>query len=110
MIGCFVGVIILGIAKQATSKASKTSGLLSKEIEKAKENSNHLTTGTYVFGVLCIFLTAWTYSTVGVITSYAKDIHFSVMMFFYATIATLIMGLYILIEDQFKRLMSYNQN
>lgn len=79
MIGCFMGVYILINSKD-------------KHSESKHSSKDQIT------GLIFIFVSAISYSFVGVITRKLKEVHFSVVMFHYSLISSLILGSYILIQ------------
>ena len=52
----------------------------------------------YMLGVFSIFMAAWAFSFVGVITRKVREVHFSLMMFHYGWFSTLILLTWIVIE------------
>lgn len=101
MIGCFFGVFMIATAKDEDALKSI--------------NSWHWK----LFGVACIFTTAWMYSLTIVFSRIMKDVHFSLLMFHYGWIASvsLIVGLvieHIFVYRSFDliniRMFSYNHS
>ena len=64
----------------------------------SKSYNEGMSYGQYVFGLTCIFVTAWAASAVGVLTNFLKEIHFSVMMFHYGWSASATLLCYIVWE------------
>jgi drug/metabolite transporter (DMT)-like permease len=79
MIGCFMGVYILITSKD-------------KHSDSKHSQMDQLT------GLIFIFVSAISYSFVGVITRRLKEVHFSVVMFHYSLISSLMLGAYVLGE------------
>lgn len=89
--GCFLGVVTLVLAKDDNQMHE------SQEIDKALSHNlvnKDVTLKQYQFALVCVFITAVCYSFVGVITRYLREIHFSLMMFHYGWIASLILWIY----------------
>ena len=83
MIGCFLGVVFLSLAKGGVFQTEK--------IEQVKIEGQ-------IFGLLMIFTTSWCFSSVGVITRKLKEIHFSIMMFYYGSFATTVLTIWTILE------------
>lgn len=79
MFGCFVGVVFLSVSKSNLFK---------------QEDVNN----KFVFGLLMVFITAWAHSAQAVITRKLKEVHFSLMMFYYGSFATSILFIYVVLE------------
>lgn len=75
--GCFIGVILLSTNKEETHKKD-------------------LTPLNYTFGVVGGLVCAMTSSVVFVMTRIVKEIHFSIMIYQYASVATVMFILYAL--------------
>ena len=54
--------------------------------------------GAYIFGVVCIIIHAWCAATVVVATRFMKEIHFTVVMFHYGLISSLILIIWLIAE------------
>ena len=97
MVGCFLGVIFLSLAKAGIFKQTK----------------NYKIEGQ-IFGMLMIFITSWCFSSVGVITRKLKEVHFSLMMFYYGVFATTVLTMwtifeYIVYQHQEMRIFNYRK-
>ena len=124
MIGCFIGVIVLALAheERAPSHVIESRGGthetkgpfdISHVLNQAKKNHDNLTFRGYLVGLACVICTAWCYSTVGVLTNYLNNIHFSVMLFHYAWSASTILIIYLCFDylksdSVVPRLFTYN--
>ena len=84
MIGCFFGVFLIASAKD-------------EDAQKADKSFYWK-----LFGVACIFTTAWMYSLTIVFSRIMKDVHFSLLMFHYGWIASLSLIVGLVIEHIFK--------
>ena len=78
IVGCFSGVVILSIGQKMGDDNQEN-------IEEDSGIKNRL------FGVGCIFVLSWCYSTISVINRFLKDTHFSVLLFHYGWIASVIL-------------------
>ena len=67
-------------------------------LDIAKERSNHIPNHLYVVGMVCVLCTSWCASAVTAITRYLKDIHFSVIMFYYGLSASIILMVWLVLE------------
>lgn len=111
MIGCFVGVVVLMLAKDNPSsptaeakldvpKSNSTTSLfdISKEIENTKTAAATMPRFMYLIGIVTMFVNSWCFAFVGVITRLVKQVHFSVMLFWYALVASTILFLGLAVE------------
>ena len=81
IIGCFSGVVTLALTK--------------KDIKDEDDNS------MYLVGLICIIVCAWMNASIIVITRTLKEVHFSLIMFHYGWIASVILFIYLIIERLF---------
>jgi drug/metabolite transporter (DMT)-like permease len=96
MVGCFSGVIMLVSVKkdavimeeERTDDNSISHNMINKNVSKIE----------YLIGLSCILTTAFMYSFIGVITRRLREIHFSLMMFHYGWITSLILIIYLLFQ------------
>ena len=91
ILGCFSGVVILALSKD--DHEVKEIDVVDKALSHNLMNKD-VTKRQYFFGLACIFTTAMTYSFVGVITRYLREIHFSLMMFHYGWTASCMLLVY----------------
>ena len=81
MIGCFVGIILLNLAKSKDGNGQKAKAF-----------------GSYTLGISLAVITAISYSTAAVIIRKIKNVHFSIVNFHYGWIAFLLMFAALVIE------------
>jgi len=74
MMGTFVGVCVLVLSK-ATSVA------------KEEENNQNENSNEYLIGIMCALVAALGFSGISIITRKIKEVHFSIMMFWYGIFA-----------------------
>lgn len=89
MIGCFIGIIILSLAK---------SNVIGGGGDQDEEEAKYEDKQTFYFGLGMISCTALMFSSVGVLTRKMKSIHFSIIQFDYGVLSCSSLLLWILIE------------
>ena len=82
MIGCFVGIVVLSLAKSNLNK-------------KQVEPDNKI---EFYFGLGMIFHTALGFSIVGVLTRKMKSLHFSIIQFHYGLFSVSALSIWIILE------------
>lgn len=86
MTGCFTGVIILALSK---------GGVFDGDTEVPRRD---ISVGQYLFGLLMIYLTNLGFAGITVMTRKMKEIHFSILLFYYGMIASTVVGVYLGLE------------
>ena len=91
MIGCFTGVVLLALSKYSTNE------------EQDSDDPKVVTNFEYMIGIILLTVLAIGYSIVSVISRMLKDVHFSVILFWYAVVAISLLFSWI-ITDHFQQI------
>ena len=84
ILGCFSGVVVLALAKGGVFDGAN--------------DEQDIGVGQYLFGLLMIYLTNLGFSGITVMTRKMKDIHFSILLFYYGLIASTSVALFLTLE------------
>ena len=117
MVGCFVGVVVLATAPVGPEKTLLKNGTkvtheisntafhgfahmnMTDAMHKLGLGNKYQSSETgYLIGLGCMMVAAWSQSAVGVCTRKLKALHFSIIMFTYAWIASLILLVFLTID------------
>jgi len=104
MLISFVGIVLIAMAKPAADPA---------EFDEPSDSEAGLSDSTKkLIGVVCIFITAWVFATVAVLTRMMQGLKAPVVIFYYAVLAVIVLTLVLLIETwimgQPLRILSYS--
>ena len=100
MVGCFTGITILSLNQERSSAVLDDDSDADNQSHEIIDNihSTRITSYEFVIGMSCILTTSIMYSLVSVLTQKLKSIHFSLMMFHYGWIASLMVFIYLTFE------------
>jgi drug/metabolite transporter (DMT)-like permease len=118
MSGCFVGVIVIATSEMPhpakhtlTANVTHVAGNMSthglssahafnmtEHLKKMGFNKYMTSESAYIMGMVTMFVAAWSQAAVGVCTRKLKQLHFTIIMFTYAWIASLILLVFLTIE------------
>ena len=80
------------------STDSEDVSFIAKQVEMAKEESAKVTTVQYILGVVCIVGSAFCCGCVNITFAKLKDIHYSLLVFHYGWISSVVLFIWLLFE------------
>ena len=126
IVGCFVGAIIIAMAKQDAVSVDHEGGDANNDIDTSGDifarlkaaKAAKFTSEQYAFAMVCVFACSFLGSIILTLTRFLKNLHFTLVMFHYGWISSVILTAWLLAEyltdpsrfPQGLRLLTYNLN